>query len=87
MKTCTDLVQNAGTLAYALKRISSSEAVPTASAENMQRLFSLFYRGKPAPDNQLIGSLQLMMDPAAKTAANWQLPIYTVCVSSHWQEL
>ena len=87
MKTCTDLVQNAGTLGFALKRISPSEAVPTASVENMQRLFNLFYRGKPAPDNQLIGSLQLMMDPALKTAANWQLPIYTVCVSSHWQEL
>ena len=86
LKTCTALVSNTTTLGFALKKIST-EAVPAATKENLQKLFGLFYRDKPEAPDDLLESLGAMMDSSTLTAQSWAAPIYTVCVSSHWQTL
>lgn len=83
-KTCSELVMNATTFAYALKQISS-EAIPAPTSANMSKLFMLFYQGKPAPHQALLDSLLIMMDPDAMTKDSWKAPIYTICTSPHWQ--
>lgn len=83
-KTCSELVMNNTTLTFALKNISS-DAIPAPTAENVKKIFGMFYEGKPAPHDALVDSLLVMMDPSKMTKDSWKAPIYTICASPHWQ--
>ncbi len=86
-RACSDLSSDSKTLDYALKRISNASAIPIPSEENIERLFHLFYRGKPAPQPGLIESLLVMFPKEGVTKDHWSKVIFTVCASSLWQIL
>lgn len=86
---CHQVVNTTVTLNHALARIqtgASSTRLPSGSLENIQKLFRLFYRAKPAPDQDLFESLQILIgEPVSLNG--WKEAIQTVCLSSHWQAL
>ena len=82
---CSDLTTNATTLTYALGRIGGTAPAPTR--ENVIKLFHLFYRAHPDPQEGLVESLQLMFADGTPVRDSWASAIFTVCASSHWQVL
>ncbi len=86
-RTCTNLVENPTTLAFALRKIDSAKANPDLTEENMIRLLEAFYRDRPLPSAELIDSLLIMVDSSISGASRWKAPIYTVCNSGYWQVL
>lgn len=87
-QVCQEAIANAKTYKYVADQIKGTAAAGVAenSPQNVLRLFSLFYRGKPAPDSQVIESLQFLVGYPA-TDNGWKLAFLTTCVSSHWQAL
>lgn len=85
---CQQAIANVETLNYILAQIrgAGETDIPANTQENATRLFYLFYRGKPAPYEALINSLQILVAPQP-TVTSWKTAISTICVSSHWQGL
>lgn len=71
---------------HAQLKDQASDPVAANTAENVLKLFSLFYRGKPMPDSGLVDSLQLLVGSPA-TVAGWKNAFLVTCLSSHWQAL
>lgn len=88
VNSCTALVRNTTTLRFAMAKINQAPytAPPTVTRAKLERLFELFYRGKPAPSPGVIDSLEMMFVNEDLTRG-WQMAIYAICISSHWQEL
>lgn len=83
---CSNLVNDATAFANALKKISS-DGKPKATTENVYKLFRLFYRAHPEPQQGLLDSLQLMFSSATPDPSEWKGPLNVVCASSRWQVL
>ncbi len=85
---CQQAVSNTVTYNYILSQLKEdlTKPLPMNSSENALKLFRLFYRAKPNPENSLIESLQNLIGTPA-TDAGWRLAISTTCVSSEWQAL
>lgn len=73
---------------YVINRLKATPTgpLPESSDENILKMFYLFYRGKPAPQPELIESLRAIIGTPV-TKAGWKNAIYTTCVSGHWQVL
>lgn len=84
-QACHELTNNANTIKYILARIDPSKAVPTVSVENMQKLFSLFYRARPTPSTSLFEAMAV--NAMGTSLAGWKRSVYGICVSGHWQAL
>jgi hypothetical protein len=63
-----------------------ADKVPANTSANVLKLFSLFYRGKPLPQQSLVEGLQALVGSPA-TDAGWQKAFIVTCLSSHWQAL
>lgn len=85
---CQAAVATTSTFNYFLAQVrgSTGTSTPANTEENIRRMFHLFYRGKPAPHEALVQSLQIIVGHPA-TINGWKTAISTTCVSSHWQAL
>lgn len=85
---CNEAITNANTYKYMSAQLKENAQVlvPANTPENILKLFSLFYRGKPMPEPQLIESLSYLIGQPA-TDSSWKTAILITCVSSHWQSL
>lgn len=86
-RTCTNLVENPTTFAFALRQIDSTKGNPDLTEANMRKVLQAFYRDKPLPSPDLVDALLIMADPAITNQTRWKAPIYMVCNSSYWQVL
>lgn len=95
-KTCNALVSDNTAVAFALGRIGgyqgpgpTGSAVPAVNRQNMARLFSLFYRLHPEPDDATLDALLELAGGAGApaTAGSWKGALYQVCASPYWQAL
>jgi hypothetical protein len=82
---CSDLVTNATTFAYALKKVGNG--VPAANEANILKAYRLFYRSHPEPHKGLVESLLVMLPPAGVTANDWRVVFNAICSSSYWQAI
>lgn len=84
---CRAAVGNANAFNYVSARIGgTATALPQNTSDNVLKLFRLFYRGKPEPDDSLVTSLRTLVGSPV-SADGWKAAILTTCVSSHWQAL
>src|SRR5690606_29868891 len=84
-QACHELTQNSTTIKYVLSRIDPVNAVPAATKDNLQSLFSLFYRARPVPDDSLFDAMAVNM--IEENLNGWKRVVYGVCVSGYWQVL
>lgn len=84
-QACHELAADSKTITYVLARIDNKNKVPAATLDNLTRLFSLFYRAKPAPHKSLYEAMAANM--GTESLDGWKRAVYGVCVSGYWQEL
>ncbi len=88
MSACQKGVDQDASLAHAFKRIQSSATLanpPKAELKNYQRLYQLFFRGRPLPKENLFDSFDLVVQNEADPRLAWEKLILSVCMSPHWQ--
>lgn len=87
-QVCEQLSEGTTTYRYVVTQVrgATTTGAPANTPVHAQRLFSLFYRGKPNASVEIIESLQMQIGNPA-SVAGWKDAIRTVCLSSHWQAL
>lgn len=86
--TCESLIENTAAMDNGLRRIASTApaVLPQATDANILKLFSLFYRYKPAPQAGFFQAMKVLFaNSNAPTRDEWKAAFYTLCVSGHWQ--
>lgn len=86
--SCEQLIENTTTMDNGLRKIASTApaTLPQASDANILKLFSLFYRYKPAPQQGFFQAMRVLFaNVNAPTRDEWKAAFYTLCVSGHWQ--
>lgn len=83
---CSDMVNNATTMNYALSRIQAS-GVPAATEANILKAYRLFYKVGAEPHKGLTDSLLVMLPQTGVTADHWRVVINTICSSGFWQAI
>ena len=86
-RVCSELTTNDTTLNFAMQRLRGSAGLPNVDQATFLKLFHLFYRNRPDPNQTLIDSLNVMFPPSGVTREHWRSAIYTVCASGYWQVL
>jgi hypothetical protein len=89
-RACEGAVMNRVTFPIALSKIGprlGPSAMPEVNTENLKNLALLFYRNHGDPPVSVVESLRVLFTPAAATPDEWRAAIFTICVSSHWQNI
>lgn len=90
LRMCHISVNNSQTLAFAFNRIEAGTSLtnpPQESIDNYKRLFQLFYRGHPLPQDSFFDHFQFIFDRETDLVEAWKKTILGVCYSPHWQVL
>ena len=88
MSACHLGVETDSTFEYALKRIDENSSIsspPQPNDENFQRVFELFFRGKPSPGVQFFDALNIAHRKGADNKEGWKFVLLSICLSPHWQ--
>ena len=90
IRACQLAVDNKKALAHAFNRIEKNANLanpPAQTDANFKRIFQLFFRGKPLPDQGFFDQLKITLNGAADAEQGWKSVIHSICLSPHWQVL
>lgn len=90
MSACERGLNDDKSFEHALKKISSDASLaepPQMNMKNYQRLFELFFRGRPLPDETFFDNFTIVSNRESDKTEAWRKIILGVCLSPHWQVL
>ena len=88
MSACHLGVDNNNSFLFVLKKIDKSATLaspPEMTDKNLNRVFQLFFRGRPAPNKQVLDSLKIAYNKGEDATDGWRAIILGICLSPHWQ--
>lgn len=66
---------------------ATSAKPPEINDANLTKAFHLFYRGRPAPTEDVLDALTIASQKQTKPIDKWKDVILSICLSPHWQVL
>ncbi len=88
MSACQRGVDSDAALAFIMKKIDKDATLaspPKAELKNYQRLYQLFFRGRPLPKEAFFDGFELLVTGEEDKQLAWEKLILSVCLSPHWQ--
>jgi hypothetical protein len=88
VRACSNSVKT--NVLNALKKFDSKATTtkpPEINDANLTKAFHLFYRGRAAPNTEVLDSLLILSEKSAKPIDKWKDIILSICLSPHWQVL